>query len=898
MPATTAPAADTAANRRASRIADRLTGAKRSLGTWSRQATRGAKHVPLSSAALVVLWVTRIAYGFNSDRIREYLGAGSGVWADPLRLVTAGLTSATTASAVVATVGILTLGLVAEKTLGSARFAAWAVGLQVAGTAVGWAIITLLVAGGGYWGQSLAGQVVLTPSVWLCGVAAYASARLPAQWRRRVRVVVVTIAVTLLLFSGQAADFPRIAATLLGLGAGQWQQFGHFRATPASVREKRLLVVVSLLIVSVSPFLAGLNPDAAAPLSKVGIVTFHPAIESLGTTGVCATDPGGLDCAQVIAAVQSAGVGAFALNQLSVIVMLVIGTGLIRGRRLAWWSALVVMGTTGLVNVWQMRLVADNYESHGGGWWLDAFGSPATGTIDSVMFVLDAAGVCFPWTAAVAVVVVARRNFRIPSSAGTLGKLARRVLVSAGVSGALWIGGARLLRDGFTPHATWMRITAEWPLRYLPPFLGDNLAHALIPVDESTLNLSVWTGVVFWGGILLSLWRAFVAVPDPHAENSRIKAAAILASGDGDHLSRMTLWKGNSYWFDPETGGYVAYRVHRAVAVTLGEPVLPKQAIDRAVGDRGRGGGHAGEQCAGPVAERQRRRETTLQLRREVAARFERFASLKGLRIAWYAVRGSFAGASAADGWHRVVVAEEAVVPTSLVAFKGKKFQDVRTARNRAKKENIHVEWIRWAAAGPAMADSIAALSEDWVADKALPEMGFTLGGIDELKDPDIELGVAVDDSGRVHGVTSWLPVHEDGEVAGVILDFMRRDADGFRPVVEYLIAEALIRAEAKGLPWISLSAAPLARSGAPDDLLAEILDRVGASMEPLYGFRSLAFFKRKFHPTHVPWLLLYRDELALPAIGMAIGQCYLPQVGAGQLLHAAKVMAGDRSRG
>nr|WP_255568618.1 phosphatidylglycerol lysyltransferase domain-containing protein [Corynebacterium mendelii] len=502
------------------------------------------------------------------------------------------------------------------------------------------------------------------------------------------------------------------------------------------------------------------------------------------------------------------------------------------------------------------------------------------------MFLADTVGVCCPWIAAVVVLVVTRRNFSIPASAGTLGVLARRAVLSAVVSGALWIGGALVLSGGFHPQATVGRIIAAWPLRYLPPFIGDYLAHPLVPVDESTLNLSVWTGVVFWGGILLSLWRAFIAVPDPDAGRSRAAAAAVLADGDGDHLARMTLWKDNCYWFDEPTGAYVAYRVHRAVAVTLGEPVLPAAAIDAAVAAAGGDGGET------------QREEITVRLRREVAARFERFVSLKGLRIAWYAVRDSFARACRADGWRSVVVAEEAVVATSLADFRGKKFQDVRTARNRAKKEGIHVEWIRWQSAGPALTDKIISLSEDWVADKALPEMGFTLGGIDELKDSDIELAVAVDDNGRVHGVTSWLPVITGGQVTGVILDFMRRDTGGFRPVVEFLIAEALVRAADKGMPWISLSAAPLAHTGQPDDRLGEFLDKVGASMEPLYGFRSLAFFKKKFHPDHVPWLLLYRDELALPAIGMAIAQCYLPQVGAGQLLRAAKVMAGDHARG
>ena len=64
-----------------------------------------------------------------------------------------------------------------------------------------------------------------------------------------------------------------------------------------------------------------------------------------------------------------------------------------------------------------------------------------------------------------------------------------------------------------------------------------------------------------------------------------------------------------------------------------------------------------------------------------------------------------------------------------------------------------------------------------------------------------------------------------------------------------------------------------------PDSFLSTALDRVGLALEPLYGFRTLAAFKRKFHPEYQPWLLCYRDELSLPAIGVALGRCYVPQL-------------------
>lgn len=207
--------------------------------------------------------------------------------------------------------------------------------------------------------------------------------------------------------------------------------------------------------------------------------------------------------------------------------------------------------------------------------------------------------------------------------------------------------------------------------------------------------------------------------------------------------------------------------------------------------------------------------------------------------------------------------------------------------------------WAPWQELEPDLQQGILELSEQWVADKALPEMGFTLGTLEELKDPDTRILLAIDEQRAVHGVTSWLPVYEQGRIAGFTLDFMRRsvgsvgsvgggEAEAFRPVIEFLLAEGVVKAKEMGCQWVSLSGAPLAppqslvdENGDPvvRGALDTALDMAGGMLEPLYGFRSLAASKYKFHPEHQSWFMCYDDELALPAIGLAVSHCYLPQL-------------------
>jgi phosphatidylglycerol lysyltransferase len=179
------------------------------------------------------------------------------------------------------------------------------------------------------------------------------------------------------------------------------------------------------------------------------------------------------------------------------------------------------------------------------------------------------------------------------------------------------------------------------------------------------------------------------------------------------------------------------------------------------------------------------------------------------------------------------------------------------------------------------MVQQVRGISEQWVSDKGLPEMGFTLGGVDEALDPEVRVGLAVDESGVLQGVTSWLPVYgPNGVVTGWTLDVMRRQPEGFRPVMEFMIASACLAFREQGALTVSLSGAPLARSeedavtlGAVDTLL----NQLGEMLEPVYGFRSLHQFKTKFKPRYEPMYMVYPDEAALPRVGVALTQAFLP---------------------
>jgi lysylphosphatidylglycerol synthetase-like protein (DUF2156 family) len=323
----------------------------------------------------------------------------------------------------------------------------------------------------------------------------------------------------------------------------------------------------------------------------------------------------------------------------------------------------------------------------------------------------------------------------------------------------------------------------------------------------------------------------------------------------------MALWEPNKYWFAPDGHGGVAYQQHGNVALTLAGPF-------------------------GPAA-----------FHEETAAGFIRYCAENALIPCFYSCTDELWPLLKGRGFRRVAVAQETRLAVRSLEFKGKDWQNVRTALNRAKKTGVRAVWGRYADFAPAVRAQLIEVSEEWAAQKSVPEMGFTLGGIDELEDPEVLCCLAVDAEGQVQGVTSWLPVYADGRLVSWTLDVMRRRGDAFPGVMEFLIASA-VQELRSSVEVISLSGSPLAKEAdavpeAPRDeagpeALARILDVVGKALEPVYGFRSLASFKSRFKPDYRTLYLYYEDPLQLPAIGRALSRAYLPGL---SVRHSARLL-------
>ncbi|WP_086515673.1 bifunctional lysylphosphatidylglycerol flippase/synthetase MprF [Clavibacter michiganensis] len=476
-------------------------------------------------------------------------------------------------------------------------------------------------------------------------------------------------------------------------------------------------------------------------------------------------------------------------------------------------------------------------------WWIAAVSGDAVGVLSAMGSLLDPG----PTVAVICVLIVAV----------ALLLRGRRLGLVLGIAALLLVTGLLAWYDTVIPLAEdWFAFpVSSWS-----------------DVELPVLVLTTWIVPAAALVVLVARRRSFAkrAVAEERSAG-RDRVLAQLMRSDAGSLGFMGTWSGSSHWFaadddDPAARGAVAYRAAHGVALTVSDPLASADDAPATI------------------------------------RAFARHCSARGLVPAFYSIHSRHLPVFAELGWSVTPVAEEAVIDLPGFSTSGKRRQDLRTATNRAARDGVDALWGTYRGLPDALRGAVDALSGDWADAKALPEMGFTLGGLRELDDPEVRMLLAVDAAGRVHGVTSWLPVHRDGRLVGRTLDVMRRGADPMPGVMEFLIATAARAFQEEGLETLSLSGTPLAGvgtmrpGGAVDRVVQRLLTATGRVLELSYGFTSLLRFKAKFDPRYETLWLACPTAADLAPIGRALTAAYVPTLRIRQLVGALRA-ARDAAR-
>lgn len=749
---------------------------------------------------------------------------------------------------------LLTL-LPAERVMGSVRTAVVYLASSVAGFAVAFAVpprqVLLLLS------PALVDRAaVVDPTVPATGVLMAATFFLGPLWRRRIRVIGLSVVILFLVYGGAPADLYRVAAAAMGLilGAVLARRSLPPRWVRSSHVELRSLLAAVVAVTAVGPLIAIGSRSQIGPLAPlVTLVSDHvPALPT--TVAGCVSAVGSPRCSNAVLMARLDGVGPVILSLIPLVILLVAAFGLLRGRRFALWMAIAVnLLLAGFAVAFDVVLPLA-----GAGFfaYFEGYGPARTiSAIVSTAVPLAVAGLLFGY----------RRHFAVRAAPEVYRRYWLLVTVTLAVLSLSYLAGGLLFARGWSTPPGLLALLADLPERFIPAGYVRSDVAAFLPTDAPTRLLYHWVGPVFWVVALLGALRVFFRFSHQSADSGEQRMRALLHSVGGSSMGHMATWAPNSHWFSADGRQAVAFRLVNGVALTIGGPICTPKERPRALND------------------------------------FARHCYEKGWQPCFYSLREKeYRRLFTRMGWATFRVGEEMVLNPAETAFVGRRFQSIRTAVNGAARLGITARWVRYRDLPPSQVLQVRDISEQWLADKGLPELEFTLGGLEELRDPEVRILLAVDQDDYVHGVTSWLPSYREGTVVGWTLDVMRRRADGYPAVMEFLIAAAVAQLKADGVPQLSLAAAPLAQS--PESAAAgaqPVFDLLARLLEPAYGFRSLLAFKAKFRPEYLPLILALPDALALPVAARAIADAYLPGLTVSQRLRLLRqtVREGLRRR-
>ncbi|GAC1403341.1 MAG: hypothetical protein NVS4B12_25520 [Ktedonobacteraceae bacterium] len=514
--------------------------------------------------------------------------------------------------------------------------------------------------------------------------------------------------------------------------------------------------------------------------------------------------------------------------------LLVIASGLARGKRRAWQLALLLLPLSALAHLFKGLAVAEALLSLF--LWL--------GLLRSASFFRVASD---PWRLRQGVALLA------------FGVL---LLVIYTVSGLTLLQAQFLLPS-----------TTSGLVRSIFLHLIHRPVDEIIPLSRHAAwfldSLSLLGAAVFLAGVLLLLrpvsvrwWVAYQTVSQKeHLVQMRQRAGEFVRRYGNQSLSFFALAPENLRYLAPNSEGLVSYRLTGNVAVVLGDPICPADAIER------------------------------------VMQGFLNMCTLNDWQVVLYQARPEYLSIYRTLGLHVLKIGEEALLQPQTFTLCGSMMANVRTSCRRAERENVVIQWYEGMPPKEVM-EQLEALSTSWLEHKGgkqTAEMGFSMGRLDGVIEgatradtlaeiqspadhlpqqsvPRLVIGIATESTGRPCAFMTFTPIYGSEQTWGWAVDLMRRTSDAPPGVMDLLIVRSVEHFRERGANVVSLGLVAMADTKQEmSTMQRQFAQLVSDHLHLLKTHRSLFHFKQKFRPYWESRYIVMSSTLALPKTALAL---------------------------
>ena len=314
----------------------------------------------------------------------------------------------------------------------------------------------------------------------------------------------------------------------------------------------------------------------------------------------------------------------------------------------------------------------------------------------------------------------------------------------------------------------------------------------------------------------------------PAPTDADLSAAAAIISTQPATSPNLVFLRDKAILFDEQKTAFVMYAVQGRTWAALGDPVGPPERIGALV-----------------------------------RLFLERCDDFGGVPV-FYEVSSEHLHRYADVGLTFVKLGEEARVDLTTFTIEGSRGKKYRNALHRLEREQASFRVIPAEHVACVM-DQLRAVSDDWLAQHAGAEKGFSLGFFAPEYVARFPVAV-IERDGRI---VAFANVWQGAQRVELSVDLMRYDHHAPKDVMDALFVHVMLWAKEQGYRWFALGMAPL--SGFEQSPVAPLWNRLASFLykhgEAVYNFQGLRAFKDKFDPVWEPRYLAYPGGLRLPRV-------------------------------
>ena len=315
-------------------------------------------------------------------------------------------------------------------------------------------------------------------------------------------------------------------------------------------------------------------------------------------------------------------------------------------------------------------------------------------------------------------------------------------------------------------------------------------------------------------------------------EEECARAWEIVRAHGRTSLARFALLDDKLFFFTPG-GSLISHVVENRVALALGDPIGPKDDIDRAISS------------------------------------FKEFCSQNDWFPAFYQVGETNLEVYGAMDFHALPIGHEAIVNLAQFTLEGGQNKTLRNSYNKLVRLGYHYDVIQ-PPYSARMLRELKFISDDWLTARRATELQFSLGWFDHAYLNTCPILLVRDREGFIEGFANLVTEFQPSEIAVDLMRYLQHSESG---LMDFLFVSLFQWAREQGFSTFNLGLSALSGVGehSDDPIIERALNFIYQNVDRFYDFRGLHSFKEKFHPLWSQRYLIYPAISNLPAISAAI---------------------------